>query len=65
MKWWKPSPEEREYIELIMSMSADCLQDNGVVVTRRTFTTNLRMIADQMDRLKDDQEAAINERKIQ
>ena len=41
---WKPSEEERKYIELIVSMSIDCLMNNGTVDVK-TYILNLKIIA--------------------
>jgi hypothetical protein len=50
MKLWKPSPEEREHLECVMGMSMDCIMGNGVDKLT-TYTSNLRMIADKMEKV--------------
>ena len=40
---WNPSMEERKYLELVISMTTDCLIGKGTV-DLSTYTTNLCMI---------------------
>lgn len=44
---WKPSKEQSRYLNLIISMSTDCLMGKGVD-TQETYVTNLKMITDQL-----------------
>lgn len=55
-RFWRPTAQERTYLELVMSMATDSLLVRGVA-TRGTFTSNLRMIADQMDNLNNPTES--------
>ena len=45
---WQPTPNEEQYVRLIISMCTDCLMHNGTSDCA-TFTGNLRMIADRLD----------------
>lgn len=47
---WKPTEEEQKYLDLVSSMSIDCRLERGTE-TRATYTSSLRMIADNMDKL--------------
>ena len=47
---WQPTSKEAQYVKLIMSMCADCLMHSGTM-DYATFTSNLRMIADQLDQI--------------
>jgi len=49
---WKPSEEERKHIELIVSMSIDCLMNNGTVDVK-TYVSNLKIIADSIQKLEE------------
>ena len=50
MMAWEPNIVERPYVEIIASMACDTLAGSGVE-TRDTFVSNLRLIADQMERI--------------
>lgn len=41
---WQPNPEDRRYVECVVSMALDILQGRGVK-NRETFIANLRSIA--------------------
>ena len=48
MKRWKVLAKEKEYLELIISMTTDCLMGKGTD-SRSAYTSNLRMIANCID----------------
>ena len=45
---WKPSEEEKKYLELLLSMVTDCLLGRGTE-DEKTFLANLKLIANRMD----------------
>ena len=47
---WQPSAEENKYLELIASMTIDCIGHSGTH-TRSTYINNLRMICDKMENI--------------
>ena len=47
---WLPNEAEMKYVELVASMCISSQMGQGVVDCR-AFTSNLRMVADQMDQL--------------
>ena len=49
---WKPDEEEKKYIELVMSMSSDCLLGRGTS-NLQTFCENLNLIAGRLLNLKE------------
>ena len=51
---WKPDAEEIRYLQCVVSMSTDSLVGQGTD-SRKTFTNNLRMIAEQLDKLPETQ----------
>ena len=50
---WEPSGKERTAVETLFSMCSSALCGNGVE-DRQTFTGNLRLFADQMDKLPEE-----------
>lgn len=48
---WIPTNDEKRYLDLIASMTVDCLLGKGTV-NRRTYTDNLRTCANQLDELQ-------------
>jgi len=47
---WHPSTEERKYIELIVSMSVDCLMNKGTV-DAMTYVANLKIAANSIQEI--------------
>lgn len=47
MTTWKPSEKERHYLELVMSMTTDCLMGRGVDSVE-TYVSNLNRITGQI-----------------
>jgi hypothetical protein len=45
---WQPTSKQKEYLKLVISMSADCIMGKGTD-TLKAYTKNLRMIADQIE----------------
>ena len=52
---WNPSDEEKRYIELVATMSIDCLRGNGTV-DAMTYISNLRAIAKSIENIKNSAE---------
>jgi len=47
-KQWTPDNKQQKHLELVMSMTTDCLMDRGTDRVS-TYTANLRRIADLLD----------------
>lgn len=52
---WKPSKEEKRFVELVAAMSTDCLMGNGTT-DRKTYLLNLRAVADCLEKLKEEED---------
>lgn len=50
---WQPNEEQRKYLNTIFSMTVDCLMGKGTV-DRGTYTSNLKTMADLIDKIKED-----------
>ncbi len=49
---WKPNTEETKYMNMLLTMCTESLIDKGYrVKKRKTFTDNVRRVADSMDGL--------------
>jgi len=48
--YWKPSPDENQRLELIASMTIDCVGRGGTD-KRSTYISNIRAICNQMEEL--------------
>jgi len=48
---WIPSKEETKYLELIPTMTTDCLMKSGTD-SYKTYVSNLRNIADGIDKIE-------------
>ncbi len=49
---WQPNKEQGKYLNTIASMTVDCLMGKGTV-DRGTYTSNLKMMADLIDKIKE------------
>jgi len=48
---WEPNETDSKHLQLIISMSMDCLRGNGTD-TRDTYLANLQMILDELNMIK-------------
>ena len=50
MSSWNPSKEEREYLNLILGMTMDCLLNKGTA-DLSTYTLNLKLACNKLERI--------------
>ena len=55
MKNWLPSDKERKCIDLIIDMCLDCRMGRRGIGSREKFTSKIRMITNDIDKLPHEQ----------
>ena len=53
MNYWCPNKKDQQYLDLILSMTADCLMGNGTE-SRNVYIQNLEIIIKKMKEAHDE-----------